>query len=263
MTKRPEHLHTAGSHRDLDHLDYRETTDITQVHAAVEREHKEPEAGVVSAPLWLLAVSGIAVFWAGAYLGVFNGGFSGTVFDENESSPKVMFPERVAAGGPGAPGGPGAALSPAELGKKFYTQKCVACHQATGMGTPGTFPPLAKSEFVTGGSKRMAAIVLKGLQGPVTVAGGNFNGAMPPWEGDPTFKKDENLAAVLTFVRSSFGNSASEVTKEQIAEARKEFADRKQPWTAAELQSIPPDAELPGGGAPPPPAPAAAPAKAP
>ena len=90
-------------------IDYNETPDVTEVHAAVKREHGDPGADVTPMPLWLTAVCGIAIAWAGAYLGVFHGGFSANVFDENKSSPVLLFPAPVKAGAGGAPNACGTA----------------------------------------------------------------------------------------------------------------------------------------------------------
>jgi hypothetical protein len=82
------------------------------------------------------------------------------------------------------------------------------------------------------------------LQGPVTVTGKSFNGSMPAWAGQLT---DEKIASILTYVRSEWGNNASEVTPEQIAAARKEALADADPMSQARLQAIPADANLEGG----------------
>src|SRR5690349_9115301 len=159
-------------------IDYQETPDVTEVHAAVKREHSEPTAEVTPIPLWLTGLCGLAVAWAGAYLGVFHGGFKGTVYNEYDSSPVGLF------GAPGKQTGAaeaGAVLSLAQQGKSVYGQ-CIGCHGGGGLGAPGQFPPLAGSHFVTGSEKRVIAILLKGVTGPITVEGKAFNGAMPAWE---------------------------------------------------------------------------------
>jgi mono/diheme cytochrome c family protein len=140
--------------------------------------------------------------------------------------------------------------TPIAQGKKVFAQNCAVCHQPTGLGLPPAFPPLAKSEIVNGSPKRISMIVLKGLQGPVKVNGVAFNGAMPAWEKTLT---DKRIAAVLTYVRQEWGNTAPEITVEQIAAARKEFKGRADPWGEADVLAVPADAKLEGG------APAAAP----
>ncbi len=240
MKQNPEDLRTAGLHRGAGHIDYRETSDVTEVHSAVTREKAEPGFGSVPVPLWLMAVAGVAIFWAGAYLGMFSGGFSGDVFNELSGMPKTQT--KATQGGAGGEQAKGPSV--AEEGKRYFTQNCVSCHQATGLGVPGQYPPLAKSEFVNGGSRRVAMILLKGLQGPVKVSGGQFNGAMPAWEKTLTDKK---ISAILTYIRQEWGNKAPEITQDQIAAARKEFASRADSWTEADILAVPADANLEGG----------------
>ena len=238
-------------------IDYNETPDVTEVHAAVKREHGDPGADVTPMPLWLTAVCGFAIAWAGAYLGVFHGGFSPTVFDENKSSPVLLFPAPVKAGAGTADAGAQQTL--AQIGKGVYGN-CQTCHQPTGAGIPNQFPPLAGSEWVNGSEKRVVAILLKGIQGPITVEGKTFNGAMPAWEKTLSDKK---IAGAASYIRSEFGNKSPEISEAKVAAARKEFAAQVAPWTEAELKQIPEDATLPdAAGAAAPAAPGAAPAAA-
>lgn len=109
---------------------------------------------------------------------------------------------------------------------------CQTCHQADGKGLPNAFPPLAGSEIATGPAEIPIAIVLHGLQGPLTVHGTTFNGQMAPWGQF----SDDDIAATLTYVRSSWGNAASPVTAAQVAKVREETASRTTPWTWEELQ---------------------------
>ena len=67
----------------------------------------------------------------------------------------------------------------AAKGKGIYDKVCITCHQATGLGIPGAFPPLAKSDFLNKDVNRAIKGVVKGLSGPITVNGKKFNGAMP------------------------------------------------------------------------------------
>jgi mono/diheme cytochrome c family protein len=249
MNQNPDDLQTAGLHRGPNHIDYRETEDLTSVHAAVQREHSVGTPGAVPMPLWLMALCGVAIFWAGTS---FSGGFGASYFDADNYS---VHPGGglSAAGGPGG-GGEAAPPSTADLGKIYFTQNCVVCHQANGAGVPGSYPPLAGSEYINGGSRRLGMILLKGLQGPVTVEGHQFNNAMPPWGTSLTDKK---ISAILTYVRQSFGNHGGPIAPEQIADARKEFAGHPDAWKESDLQAVPPTAELPGGEEPAPAASAA------
>lgn len=116
-------------------------------------------------------------------------------------------------------------------GKEVYGRICVACHQADGAGN-AAFPPLAGSDYATGDAGRAIKIVLHGLSGPVTVAGKPFNGAMPAWGGA---LNDAEVAAVLTYVRSSWGNAAPAIDAAEVAKVRKATASQKQPYTADSL----------------------------
>ena len=153
-----------------------------------------------------------------------------------------------------AGGGPAqtAELTPAERGKKIFSANCATCHQMSGLGVAGQYPPLAGSEIVNGGSRLPAMIVLKGLTGPVTVKGQQFGSAvMQPWEKT---LNDQKIADVLTFVRQEWGNTGGPIAAEQIAALRKELAGRTDSWTEPDLKAVPPDTNLPGGegaGAPP------------
>ncbi len=124
----------------------------------------------------------------------------------------------------------------ASAGETEY-QRCLACHQATGAGMPGAFPPLAGSEYVNGPADRMVAIILHGMQGPITVAGATYNSVMMPY-GTGVAMTGDQVASVATYVRSSFGNSGSAVTAADVARVRENTSSRTTPWTVAELESI-------------------------
>jgi mono/diheme cytochrome c family protein len=132
-----------------------------------------------------------------------------------------------------------AAPDPLAEGKKQYMMICVACHQPTGLGLPAVFPPLTKSPYVNGSPERFAAIILKGNAGPFTVDGKPYNSVMTAQEAVLT---DDKIAAVMTYVRASFGNTSGPVTADVVAAARKKFTDRKTPWTQAELDAWKEDA---------------------
>ncbi len=99
-------------------------------------------------------------------------------------------------------------------GAKVFQTNCSSCHQANGQGVPGTFPPLAGNPVVTGDATKVIHIVKFGLNGKVDVKGTSYNGMMPAW-GQQLSNGD--IAAVITYVRSSWGNSASAVTESQVA----------------------------------------------
>lgn len=136
---------------------------------------------------------------------------------------------RTAAGLEAQPAG-------AVSGAQVYAGKCAGCHQATGAGVAGVFPPLANSPWVTQSERRLVQILLHGIQGPIEVLGTTYNGLMPAWKS----LSDEDIAAVATYVRASFGNSAAPVTAATVATERQRTATMSAPWGGgAALDTIP------------------------
>ena len=108
-----------------------------------------------------------------------------------------------------------AANNPASAsdGGAVYVANCSSCHQANGQGTPGAFPPLAGNPVVTGNPVATISIVKNGLEGRVVVNGQAYSGIMPRWKG---VLSDEQIAAVITYIRSSWKNQASGVSVSQV-----------------------------------------------
>ena len=126
----------------------------------------------------------------------------------------------------------------AQDGGQLFTLYCSACHGTDGKGaTGGQFPPLADSPWVAGDATRAVKIVLHGLHGEVEVDGRTFNLEMPPQGG---VLPDDQIAAILTFARTSWGNKDQPVTAEFVKATRDATADRKTPWTAPELLKLHP-----------------------
>ncbi|MFM2197856.1 MAG: hypothetical protein RLZZ505_1288 [Verrucomicrobiota bacterium] len=105
-----------------------------------------------------------------------------------------------------------------EIGKAQF-MVCGACHGQNGEGGPAG-PPLAGSEWVTGPISNLIIIQLRGLKGPITVAGKEYN--FPAGMTPMAYQTDEQIAGVLTYIRNSFGNKASAVKPEQVAALRGE-----------------------------------------
>jgi mono/diheme cytochrome c family protein len=120
-------------------------------------------------------------------------------------------------------------------GAEIYSSRCQTCHQKNGQGVPGVFPPVDGTEWVTGDKGRLIRIILNGMTGEVEVSGTTYTGSMPPWG---SFLDDEQVAQVATYVRQGWSNDADKVTAEEVAAVREASEDRKQPWTAAELQEF-------------------------
>jgi len=223
---------------------------VREMHDSAYCENPDPVVG--RGGRWfvpLLVTAGLIVLVAARYYASHHNGV--------DFSDSIAYPGYVAAARPGGAAGSGDGVGEAterkpwieewmDEGKKTYTN-CIACHQANGAGLPGVFPPLKGSEWVNGGTERLAMIVLDGVTGPMTVAGVKYdNPAMQPWKALP----DKKLAQVLTYVRREFGElpegKSGVVTTEMIQAARGKYGSRATQWTEAELQAVPADAELPG-----------------
>jgi len=103
-----------------------------------------------------------------------------------------------------------------ENGKLVYDQNCLACHQVDGSGVPMLTPSLVNAGYVNGDKVRLINVVLKGLKG-VEIDGEMYNSPMPPL----AHLSDDDIAAVLTYVRGNFSNKSGEIKKEEVAEVRK------------------------------------------
>ena len=123
------------------------------------------------------------------------------------------------------------ALSPEEsrrfaAGAQQYTAACAGCHQANGAGLTGVARSLVRSRWVLGSPGQLVRIVQHGKEGEML---------MPPVGAS---MNDEQLAAVLTYIRRSWGNDALPIAPAQVSEVRRETAARKRPWTEAELARV-------------------------
>ena len=100
--------------------------------------------------------------------------------------------------------------------KKVYENTCLACHQVNGGGVPGMNPPLKKTKWVLGDKKTLVGIVLNGLDKEIEVNDETYSNTMPSF----AMLSDKEIADVLTFVRNSFGNKASQVTEADVKKLR-------------------------------------------
>jgi mono/diheme cytochrome c family protein len=197
---------------------FRETTPVPE---------GEPKAGSVPVPVWLFVAMGLLAFWSLRFLDARAGGFNPKVYRPHASLASVALLQ---------PRSEGDVLLVS--GQRVFATYCSVCHQPTGQGLPGQFPALAGSEWViTPGPNRMIRLVLDGIQGPITVKGQNFNGAMPPWRELLT---DADIAAVLTYIRGNknWGNSAPPVTPEQVKAIRDKVPARTA-WLPEDLLKVP------------------------
>jgi len=200
---------------------------ILQAHEAALGRKPNDGGHYKMLPLALLFIFSGLTFYSATYLNRYSGRYHSDIFNENAH--------------PSAGGAEAVKVDPIVLGRKSYEQVCSACHQATGRGIEGIYPPLAGSEWVLGTPERVIRIVVFGLKGPVTVEGKNFGQASMPVIGKVTGSgynwTDARIAAVLTYVRQEWGNKASPITPEQVEAIHAKEGDRKE-WSQEELQKI-------------------------
>jgi mono/diheme cytochrome c family protein len=185
----------------------------------------EPKAARRAVPVWLIVLLFLLLWWGFIYFDERSGWANQEVYIPYHSYNEVEAYQPPKGGGG------------YERGAKVFETYCALCHNSDGKGKKGQAPPFVGSEWVLGSPTRMIRIPQNGLSGPIPLLGATWNEApsMAPM-GAPL--SDEDLAAVLTYIRQSWGNKASEVTPDQVKAVRKEVGGRSQPWTAAELNSV-------------------------
>ncbi|HEX9665459.1 MAG TPA: cytochrome c [Thermodesulfobacteriota bacterium] len=205
----------------------KEEYDLFGIHRQAFREQPEPEEGLERPPWWLWAVSVLLIFWAGFYLGRYGGIFGPYVHVlEREAEDR-----EISAIAPRQP-----EQEPEVDGKEVFTNVCAACHQQNGQGVPGAFPPLAGSDWLLKDPETPIRIVLHGLSGAIDVKGTTFNNVMPEWGSRLS---NQEVAAVLTYARSSWGNEAVEIIPVMVEQVRSENLNRTSAWTSDELKDLP------------------------
>ena len=184
----------------------------------------EPKAGAAAVPIVLLVLPVLILYWGMIYFDRNSGWFSPQVYAPYHSVAELTLYQPPTGG-----------LDLAR-GKAVYETICALCHNNDGMGKPNQAPAFVGSEWVLGSPNRMIRIPLVGLAGSVKVNGQEWNLAMPNMGAALS---DDDLAAVLTYIRQSWGNKASIITPDQVKAVKKEVGNRTQPWSASELQAIP------------------------
>ena len=182
------------------------STESDPQRAAQKREQIEPSERSRPIPLVVAAVT-LAVVIAGVAYILLSEPFGRADLGDRRTLADLR--PKVAVAGQGADG------------QQIFSGNCVACHQTTGKGLPGVFPPLDASEWVNGDERELANILLHGITGDIVVAGQAYKGAMPAFGQ----LGDAEIAAVLSHVRSAWSNKAPAVKadvvqKERAANAR-------------------------------------------
>jgi mono/diheme cytochrome c family protein len=187
--------------------------------AAQVREQSDPAERFRPLPWFLVMLIGAMAMWGVFYIHDMKGNLDSAYGDSR--TPAALM---------ASAGGAGAASGAAVDGGQIFAAKCVACHQATGLGMPGVFPPLAGSEWVLGNDKVLVQIPLHGITGSVHVKGAAYSGAMPMFNT----LSDAEIAAVLTYVRSQWGNAAPPVSPATVAAGRKATQSRSTPFASGD-----------------------------
>jgi len=184
----------------------------------------EPQAGRTAVPVWLIVLLFLLLYWGMVYFDQHSGWFDAQVYTPYQSAAELALYQ---------PPTGGVDLS---RGKAVYENICGLCHNTDGMGKPGQAPPFAGSEWALGNPNHMIRIPLAGLAGPIEIKGQQWNLSMPAMGAA---LPDDDLAAVLSYIRQSWGNKASPITPEQVKAVRAAIGIRTQPWTVTELNAIP------------------------
>ena len=189
------------------------------------RENPDPEEAGNPIPRWVLGLALLLALGCAGYILRVNASTATDYGDQRTVSDLRLQPK------------PAAGSASAVDGAAIFSARCAACHQATGTGLPGVFPPLAGSNWVNGRDTTVIQIVLHGIQGSLTVNGVKYNGAMPTFGAQLS---DAEIAAVLTHVRSHWGNTAGAVGAQEVIAQRAATAQRNEPWQGdADLSKLP------------------------
>ena len=196
---------------------------VADLAPADPREHIEPNEAQRPMSLWYVTLLCLFFAWAGYYTQRYSADYGALSYDEN-------------AGFGGAKTNIVKQVDPYVLGKRLFENVCAKCHQPDGQGVAGQYPPLVGSEWVlASGPARMIRIALDGLQGPITVKGVGYNNNMTPHRDA---LNDQQIAAILTYVRREWDHGCAPVTPETVKQIRQDTEKREDAWTVIELLKV-------------------------
>ena len=188
-------------------------------HTAQRREHAEPTESLRPVPLVVTLITLAVVIFGAGYI-LFSEPFGASELGDQRTLADLR--PAVARAGQSVDG------------KQLFSAHCVACHQASGQGLPGVFPPLDGSEWVNGDERIVANILLHGINGELTVAGTTYKGTMPAF----SHLGDAELAAVASYVRASWSNKATPLKTELFVQERTANLRTTPFANAAELEAL-------------------------
>jgi mono/diheme cytochrome c family protein len=186
----------------------------------------EPTATRSTTPMWLIVLMLVLLFLGAVYFDHTSGWFDARLYGPYTSTAQLESYQPKS--------GAAAALA---HGKVVFDAYCGLCHGSDGAGKPGQAPPLAGSEWVnTPGFSRLAHIPLGGLSGTIKVAGKDWSLNMAAMGAGLS---DADLAAVLTYIRGSWGNKASAVSADDVNKIRAEMGKSPLPMTGDQMMKLP------------------------
>ncbi len=212
MAKNSQKPQASEEFRDSD------SVHVNEIHQRiVSREQLEPEEGFEPPPWWVWTISVLLLFAMGYYLGRYGGSWSTVAHEVEQPSAGTAAPAAKVV-----------------KGDQIFIGVCQTCHQSTGLGVAGQYPPLVGSEWVTRDVATPIRIVLYGLEGPIAVKGASFNNKMPRFHDKLS---DEEIAAVVSHIRSAWGNNGPPAKPEDVAALRSQYGARTS-WNSAELMTL-------------------------
>jgi mono/diheme cytochrome c family protein len=188
--------------------------------------HSQPQpSSHLTVPVSIIALMLVLIFLGGVYFDHHSGWFDPQVYQPYTSAEELAAYQPLSGE---------AAI--AARGKQVYDTICATCHGPDGMGKPGQAPPLAGSEWVNAkGFKRVTEIPLRGLNGAISIKGQNWNASMAAMGAQLS---DSDLAAVMTYVRTSWGNKGEAVTADDVKSVRAALSSHAAIGGEQELKTI-------------------------
>gem|GEM_PF-494306 len=203
-------------------------SEMVEVHTRLNREKHPPTQGFLVAPLIFVFVFGCLIFVCSIQLAHSTNQFQlhppQEVVELTDEEKEVLRLERKF-----------------DSGKKIFAVRCASCHQTSGLGIAGQYPPLVDSKWATSDPGLIANIILKGLKGEIVVNGETYgtNAAVNMAAVPIT---DREIANVTTYVRQAWGNNAPEILESEVSAFRNESKDQIDQWTGDQLIEMYPSA---------------------
>ena len=215
MSKDNRHNQTQDSMSDQEMVD---------IHSKLNVENHPPTKGFLVAPLVFVFVFGCLIFVCSIQLAHSTNQFQlhppTDIVELSDDEKEALRLERKI-----------------ESGEKIFSVRCASCHQSNGLGIQGQYPPLAGSKWVTSDPALLSNIIIKGLKGEIIVKGEVYGtSAAVNMAAVPI--NDREIANVTTYVRNAWGNSASEITEDEVSSIRQSSSEQVEQWTGKQLMDM-------------------------